>query len=123
MAVEFHYGVREHGMGGAVNGMTLSHLRGYGSTSWCSRLHCARRSASRRSWNWPATWVFTHDSIASARTADPSDRASRHATRHSGLDTIAVRCQEVAAAWKAIVSENDHRPRSSSRAQALRRRP
>ena len=28
----FHFGVREHGMGAVVNGMALSHLRAYGST-------------------------------------------------------------------------------------------
>src|SRR3954466_7193056 len=28
----FHFGVREHGMGAVVNGMALSHLRSYGST-------------------------------------------------------------------------------------------
>jgi len=43
-----HFGVREHGMGAAVNGMTLSGLRGFAATFLTfQRLH-ARQHAS-----WP----------------------------------------------------------------------
>ena len=45
-----HYGVREHGMAAAMNGMAL-HRRHHPATpapSWCSPTTAARRSASPR---------------------------------------------------------------------------
>ena len=57
----FHFGVREHGMGAVVNGMTLSGLRGYGSTFFVFLDYMrppVRLSAIMpwTSWNAPIGW-------------------------------------------------------------------
>ena len=45
----FHFGVREHGMGAIVNGMALCDLRALRRRpSWSSATTCARRSGWRR---------------------------------------------------------------------------
>ena len=59
-----HFGVREHGMGAILNGMTLSKLRAYGG-----RLpHLLATTAARpirlaALMHIPVLYVFTHDSI------------------------------------------------------------
>jgi transketolase len=58
-----HFGVREHGMGAILNGMTLHGLRGFGGTFLIfSDYHkpAVRLSALM---GLPVTWVYTHDSI------------------------------------------------------------
>ncbi|MDC7226252.1 MAG: transketolase [Spirochaetales bacterium] len=60
----FHFGIREHGMGGIVNGMTLhGGIRGYGSTFlvFADYMRPAVRLAALM--GLPTIWVFTHDSI------------------------------------------------------------
>lgn len=58
-----HFGVREHGMGAFVNGLTLSGLRGFGSTFLIFSDYM--RPAIRLSalMQIPSIFVFTHDSI------------------------------------------------------------
>lgn len=59
----FHFGIREHGMAAAVNGMTISGLRAYGATFFVfsDYLRPSMRLASIM--NIPSIFVFTHDSI------------------------------------------------------------
>jgi len=57
------FGVREHGMGAIVNGLTVHGFRGYGSTFLIFSDYmrgAIRLSALMKS---PSIWVFTHDSI------------------------------------------------------------
>jgi len=57
------FGVREHGMGAVVNGLTLHGFRGYGSTFLIFSDYmkgAIRLSALQK---LPSIWVFTHDSI------------------------------------------------------------
>jgi transketolase len=58
-----HFGIREHGMGAIVNGLTLHGFRGYGSTFLIFSDYM--RGAIRLSavMSLPSIWVFTHDSI------------------------------------------------------------
>lgn len=58
-----HFGIREHAMGAAVNGMTLSGLRGYGATFliFSDYMKPAIRLAALM--GIPSIFVFTHDSI------------------------------------------------------------
>lgn len=59
----FHFGIREHAMGAAVNGLTLSGLRGYGATFliFSDYMKPAMRLAALM--GIPSIYVFTHDSI------------------------------------------------------------
>jgi transketolase len=59
----FHFGIREHAMGAAVNGLTLNGLRGYGATFliFSDYMKPAMRLAALM--QIPSIYVFTHDSI------------------------------------------------------------
>ena len=61
--VNFHFGIREHAMGAVVNGMTLSHLRGYGATFFVFLDYMRPPVRLSAIMEIGATWVFTHDSI------------------------------------------------------------
>jgi transketolase len=58
-----HFGIREHGMAAAVNGMALCGLRPYGSTFFVftDYLRPSLRLAALA--QWPVLHVLTHDSI------------------------------------------------------------
>jgi transketolase len=58
-----HFGVREHGMGAAVNGMTLTGLRGYSATffNFSDYMRGSMRLAALM--EIPVLFIFTHDSI------------------------------------------------------------
>jgi transketolase len=57
------FGVREHGMGAIVNGLTLHGFRGFGSTFliFSDYMRAAVRLSALQ--KLPAIWVYTHDSI------------------------------------------------------------
>ena len=57
------FGVREHGMGGIVNGLVVSHLRAFGATffNFLDYMKPAVRLSALM--NVPAIWIYTHDSI------------------------------------------------------------
>jgi transketolase len=106
-----HFGVREHGMGGVVNGMTLSHLRGYGSTFLVFADYMRAPIRLSAIMELPATWIFTHDSIGVGEDGPTHQPIEHLATLRAipGLDTIRpCDANEVAVAWKAIVAEPTH---------------
>jgi transketolase len=107
----FHFGVREHGMGAVVNGMTLSHLRGYGSTFFVFLDYMRPPVRLSALMEIGAVWVFTHDSIGVGEdgpTHQPIEQlVMLRAT--PGMDTIRPGdANETAAAWKAIVKDASH---------------
>ncbi|HEU0044357.1 transketolase [Sphingomonas sp.] len=107
----FHFGVREHGMGAVVNGMALSHLRSYGSTFlvFLDYMRAPVRLAAIMEVG--AIWVFTHDSIGVGEDGPTHQPIEHLATLRAipGLDTIRPGdANEVAWAWKAAVMDADH---------------
>jgi transketolase len=104
----FHFGVREHGMGAVVNGMSLSHLRGYGSTFlvFADYMRAPIRLSSIMEIG--AIWVFTHDSIGVGEDGPTHQPIEHLATLRAipGLDTIRPGdANEVAAAYKAVLTD------------------
>ncbi|MBV8524803.1 MAG: transketolase [Acetobacteraceae bacterium] len=59
----FHFGVREHGMGGICNGLALCKLRAYGSTFLIFSDYMRNSVRLSAIMELPVTWVYTHDSI------------------------------------------------------------
>ncbi len=107
----FHFGVREHAMGAVVNGMTLSHLRGYGSTFFVFLDYMRPPVRLSALMELGATWIYTHDSIGVGEdgpTHQPIEQlAMMRAT--PGIDTIRpADANEVAEAWRAIVRDGQH---------------
>ncbi len=58
-----HFGVREHGMGAAANGLTLTGLRGFSATffNFSDYMRASMRLAALM--EIPVLFIFTHDSI------------------------------------------------------------
>ncbi|MFA6124312.1 transketolase [Sphingomonas sp.] len=106
-----HFGVREHGMGAIVNGMTLSHLRGYGSTFLVFVDYMRAPVRLSALMEIGAVWVFTHDSIGVGEDGPTHQPIEHLATLRAipGLDTIRpADANEVAAAWRAIMADAGH---------------
>ena len=104
----FHFGVREHGMGAVVNGMTLSHLRGYGSTFLVFLDYMRAPVRLSAIMEIGAVWVFTHDSIGVGEDGPTHQPIEHLATMRAipGLDMIRpCDANEVAEAWRAVLQD------------------
>ncbi|MEO6218073.1 MAG: transketolase [Sphingomonas sp.] len=110
----FHFGVREHGMGAVVNGMTLTHLRAYGSTFMVFADYMRPPIRLAAIMELPSIFVFTHDSIGVGEDGPTHQPIEHLATLRAipGLDTIRPGdANEVAWAWRAAL-EHKYRPTS-----------
>ena len=104
----FHFGVREHGMGAVVNGMTLSHLRAYGSTFLVFLDYMRPPVRLSAIMEIGSIWVFTHDSIGVGEDGPTHQPIEQLAILRStpGLDTIRPGdANEVAEAWRCVINE------------------
>ena len=108
-----HFGIREHGMGGILNGIALSgYTRPYGGTflQFSDYMRGAVRLAALM--EIPVTFVWTHDSIGLGEDG-PTHQPVEHlwSLRNiPGLDIVRpADANETAVAWKTIL-ENTDRP-------------
>ncbi len=104
----FHFGIREHGMGAIVNGMALSHLRSYGSTFLVFVDYMRAPVRLSAIMEVGTVWVFTHDSIGVGEDGPTHQPIEHLATLRAipGLDTIRPGdANEVAAAYKAVLKD------------------
>jgi transketolase len=106
-----HFGIREHGMGAILNGITLSGLtRPYGGTflQFSDYMRGAVRLAALM--EIPVTFVYTHDSIGLGEDG-PTHQPVEHlwSLRNiPGLDIVRpADANETAIAWKAILEKTD----------------
>ena len=105
-----HFGIREHAMGSAANGMALTYLRSYTGTFlvFLDYMRPPVRLASIM--ELPVVFVFTHDSIGVGEdgpTHQPIEQlAMLRAT--PGLDTIRPGdANETAMAWRVALTHTD----------------
>jgi len=72
----FHFGVREHAMGAALNGMAVSNLRPYGGTffNFSDYMRPSVRLAALM--EIPVIYVYTHDSIGLGEDGPRTNRSS-----------------------------------------------
>jgi len=107
----FHFGVREHGMGGVVNGMALSYLRAYGSTFFVFTDYMRAPIRLSAIMELGVVWVFTHDSIGVGEDG-PTHQPIEHLAMlraTPGLDTIRPGdANEVSVAWKAALEAGNN---------------
>jgi transketolase len=106
-----HFGIREFGMGGILNGITLHGLtRPYGGTFlvFSDYMRPAVRLAALM--ELPVTFVWTHDSIGLGEDG-PTHQPVEHlwALRAiPGLDVVRpADANETAVAWRAILEHSD----------------
>ncbi|MFN8161140.1 MAG: transketolase [Solirubrobacterales bacterium] len=105
-----HWGVREHAMGAAVNGLALHGgiVRPYGSTFLVFSDYM--RPAIRLSalMGLPVTWVFTHDSIGVGEDGPTHQPVEHYAALRAipGLTVLRpADATETAQAWRLILEE------------------
>jgi transketolase len=106
-----HFGIREHGMGAILNGITLSGLtRPYGGTflQFSDYMRGSVRLAALM--EIPVTFVYTHDSIGLGEDG-PTHQPVEHlwSLRNiPGLDIVRPGdANETAVAWKTILEKTD----------------
>jgi len=102
-----HYGVREHGMAAAMNGMVLhGGLRPYGGTFLVFSDYCRPAVRLAALMNQPAVFVFTHDSIGLGEDG-PTHQPVEHLAALRAMPNLAVfrpgDAVETAEAWIAIL--------------------
>jgi transketolase len=107
-----HFGVREHAMGAAVNGMTISGLRAFGATffNFSDYMRASIRLAALG--QLPCIFVFTHDSIGLGEDGPTHQPIEQLASLRAMPNLIVLRpgdANEVTEAWK-IIAKQQHTP-------------
>ncbi len=102
----FHFGVREHAMGAALNGMAISKVRPFGGTffNFTDYMRPAMRLASIM--EIPTIYVLTHDSIGLGEDGPTHQPIEQLASLRAMPHMIVMRpgdANEVVEAWKAIM--------------------
>lgn len=101
-----HFGVREHGMGAATNGMTLSGLRGFAATffNFSDYMRASMRLAALM--EIPVLFIFTHDSIGVGEDGPTHQPVEQLAAFRAMPNMLVLRpgdANEVTEAYKAIL--------------------
>jgi transketolase len=105
-----HYGVREHGMGAAVNGLNLHGLRAFGSTffNFLDYMKPAVRLAALM--RLPSIFVYTHDSIGLGEDGPTHQPIEQLAILRATPNTYVVRpagANETALAWRFAINQTE----------------
>ena len=101
-----HFGIREHGMGAAANGMALSYIRSYTGTFFVFSDYMRPTLRLAAIMQVPTIFVFTHDSIGVGEDGPTHQPIEQLASLRAvpGLDTIRPGdANETAYAWKAAL--------------------
>ena len=106
-----HYGVREHGMAAAMNGMALhGGIRPYGGTFLVFSDYCRPAVRLAALMGQASIFVFTHDSIGLGEDG-PTHQPVEHLPALRAMPNLAVfrpaDAVETAEAWSAILKRTD----------------
>ncbi len=105
-----NFGVREHGMGAIVNGMTLHGLRAFGGTFFVFSDYLKPSIRLAALMKIPSIFVFTHDSIAVGEDGPTHEPVEQLAGLRAVPNLDVIRpgdANETAAAWRlAMESKN-----------------
>lgn len=104
-----YFGVREHAMGGILNGMALSNLKVFGSTflAFSDYLKPAIRMSALM--NLPVTYIFTHDSVyvgMDGATHEPVEQLSMLRTIPNFITFRPADINEIMGVWEYILKNN-----------------
>ena len=106
----FHFGIREHAMATACNGMALSGLRPYAATFFVFADYCRPSIRLAAMMKLPVLYVFTHDSIAVGEDGPTHQPIEQLASLRAIPNLIVVRpadANEVAEAYRTVVPFKD----------------
>jgi transketolase len=102
----FHFGIREHAMGGIVNGMSLSGLRAYGATFFIFSDYMRPVLRLAAIMDQPAIFIYTHDSFCLGEDG-PTHQPIEHLMSVRAIPRILLfrpaDANEVAEAWRYIM--------------------
>jgi transketolase len=101
-----HFGIREHGMAAAVNGLSLSKLRSYGSTYLIFSDYAREPIRLSALMEIPAIWIFTHDSIGLGEDGPTHQPVEQLASLRAMPGLVTVRpcdANETVEAWRVIM--------------------
>jgi len=107
-----HFGVREHGMAAALNGMAVSKIRAFGGTffNFSDYMRPSIRLAALM--ELPTIYVFTHDSIGLGEDGPTHQPIEQLASLRAVPGLMLIRpadANEVVEAWKVIM-KLEHEP-------------
>jgi len=107
-----HFGIREHAMAAALNGMALSKLRVYGSGFFVFSDYARPSIRLGSIMELPVIHIFTHDSIGVGEDG-PTHQPVEHLASLRALPGVIVLrpgdANEVAEAWR-LIAETRHHP-------------
>ena len=103
-----HFGIREHAMGAALNGMALhGGIRPFGATFFVFSDYMRPSIRLAALMELPVIWVFTHDSIGVGEDG-PTHQPVEHLLALRAIPGVTVirpgDANETAAAWRAAVA-------------------
>src|SRR4051794_36835673 len=105
-----HFGIREHGMGAIVNGLTLSGFRGYGATFLIFSDYMKGSIRLAAVMELPSIFVYTHDSIGLGEDGPTHQPIEQLASLRATPNLMAVRpadFNETALAWQFALNRTD----------------
>jgi transketolase len=107
----FHFGVREHGMGAAVNGMAAhGGVIPYGGTFLVFSDYMKASIRLSALSDYPCIWIFTHDSIGLGEDG-PTHQPVEHIASLRGIPNLVVirpaDANEVSEAWRVAIQRRD----------------
>ena len=107
----FHFGVREHGMGSIVNGMALhGGVIPYGATFLVFSDYMRPTIRLSALSHYPSIWIFTHDSIGLGEDGPTHQPVEHFAALRSIPNLVVIRpadANEVAAAWAVAIARRN----------------
>ncbi len=105
-----HFGIREHGMAAALNGMALSKIRPYGSTFFTFFDYCKPSFRLSAIGHLPAIYIFTHDSIGVGEDGPTHEPIEHLAAIRAVPRAVTIRpgdANEASEAWRTLMGIND----------------
>ncbi len=102
----FHFGVREHGMGSALSGMALSKVRAFGATFFNFSDYMRPTIRLAAIMEIPTIYIYTHDSIGLGEDGPTHQPVEQLASLRAIPGLVLFRpadANEVVEAWKVIM--------------------
>jgi transketolase len=103
-----HFGIREHGMAAAVNGMVLCGLRAFGATFFVFSDYCRPSLRLASIMKIPSIIVFTHDSIGVGEDG-PTHQPVEHLSACRAIPRLLVLrpgdANETSEVWRVAVQQ------------------
>jgi transketolase len=106
-----HFGIREHGMGAIVNGMSLHYFKTFGATFFTFSDYMRGSIRLAALMHLPSIFVFTHDSIGLGEDG-PTHQSIEQLAGLRAMPVLRVvrpaGANETALAWQYAINASDH---------------